>query len=47
MLVLIEAHIRKNMHGSQAVLTSNFARLQLLGKAFPISSPNSAPTFKE
>jgi len=47
MLVLIEAHIRNNMHGSQAVLTSNFARLQLLGKTFPISSPNSAHTFKE
>jgi len=47
MFVLIEAHIRNNMHGSQAVLTSNFARLQLLGKTFPISSPNSAHTFKE
>jgi len=47
MLVLIEAHIRSNMHGIQAVLTSNFARLQLLGKTFPISSPNSAHTFKE
>jgi len=47
MLILIEAHIRNDMHGSQAVLTSNFARLQLLGKTFPISSPNSAHTFKE
>jgi len=47
MLVLIEAHIRNNMHGSQAILTSNFARLQLLRKTFPISSPNSAHTFKE
>ena len=47
MLVLIEAHIRNNMHSSQAILTCNFARLQLLGKTFPIASPNSAYTFKE
>jgi len=48
MLVLIEAHIRNNMHSSQAILTcNNFAHLQLLGKTFPIASPNSAHTFKE
>jgi len=49
MLILIEAHIRNNMHSSQglAILTCNFARLQLLGKTFPIASPNSAHTFKE
>jgi len=47
MLVLIEAHIRNKMHSSQAILTCNFARLQLLGKTFPIASPNSAHTFKE
>jgi len=47
MLVLIEAHIRNNMHSSQAIRTCNFARLQLLGKTFPIASPNSAHTFKE
>ena len=43
MLVLIKAHIRNNMHGIQAVLTSNFACLQLLGKTFPICLP-TAPT---
>ena len=47
MLVLIEAHIRNNMHSSQAILTCNFARLQLLGKTFLIASPNSAHSFKE
>jgi len=47
MLVLIEAHIRNNMHSTQAILTCNFARFQLLGKSFLIASPNSAHTFKE
>jgi len=47
MLVLIEIHIRNNMHSTQAILTCNFARLQLLGKSFPIASPNSAHTFKK
>ena len=47
MFILMEGHICNNMHGTQAILTCNFARLQLLGKYFPIASPNSAHTFKE